>query len=93
MLCNTTKHIRYALAAAVVIGLIIRLLNVREAVIFAAIVFALGTVGWENSQRLRSTDPNYLNKRWLDSIVDIAVANIAFNAMFWAIMWKAWYFV
>jgi hypothetical protein len=26
-------------------------------------------------------------------IVDIVVANIAFNAMFWAIMWKVGYFI
>ena len=92
-LSNTTKHIQIGLAFAVVIGFAIRLLNVPEAVIFSCIVFLLGTIGWENSQRLQSTDPNYLNKKWLDSLVDIVVANMAFNAMFWLIMWRTGYFV
>jgi hypothetical protein len=56
-------------------------------------VFGLITIGFEIAQKMSSTDPNYIAKRWLDSLIDIVVANIAFNAMFWAIMWKVGYFI
>ena len=73
-------------------GMGIRFAEVPEAAIFSCITFFLFTIGLEIAQRLQSTDPAYLNKKWLDSLVDIITGNAGYNAVFWLILlWGGWY--
>ena len=92
-LSNTSSHIIIGLVLGAMFGMLIGFTQAFELAIFSCIVFGLITIGFETAQKMQSTDPNYIAKKWLDSLIDIVVANIAFNAMFWAIMWRAGYFV
>ena len=92
-LSNTSSHIIISLVFAAMQGALIGFTQAFELAIFSCIVFGLITIGIETAQKMQSTDINYISKKWLDSLVDILVANIAFNAMFWAVMWRTGYFV
>ena len=91
-LSNTMTHIRIATLMAAFNGMAIRFAEVPEAAIFSSIAFFLFTLGWEAAQKLQSTDPNYLGKKWLDSLIDVLAGNAGFNLMMWGILlWGGWY--
>lgn len=89
---NTTSHGIIGLVFGAIIGMLIGFTGLFEMAVFSCIGFGLVTVGFESAQKLSSTDPDYISKKWLDSLVDIVAGNLGYNVMLWIIMWKTGYF-
>ena len=85
-LSNTMKHFSFATLAGAFNGMAIRFVEVPEAAVFNSIAFLLFTIAFELAQKLQSTDPNYLGKKWLDSLIDILAGNAGFNLLTWLIL-------
>ena len=80
-LSNTISHLIVGLVSGAIIGAVIGFTAWFEISIMMCIVFYFITIGFEGAQRASSTDPSYLNKKWLDSIIDVIAVILAMLGM------------
>jgi len=80
-LTNTWKHALVGAVFGLLWFLICRIPGMRQLECFGMIAFFLFTVAWENAQRLRSKQWN-----WIDSVVDVIAGNAAFHAVYWLLV-------
>ena len=64
-LTNTVKHIRIGTLFGVAISMAIAFMMLFDIAIFACIVFALGTIGWENAQRAKAMASHKANMEYV----------------------------
>lgn len=85
MITNTRIHFGIGMLIGLW-SLVLRQLNLQGMVIISCFAFFVGTIAFELAQRAASTDPNYLNKKLLDSFLDILAGNAGFNIVFWSLI-------
>jgi hypothetical protein len=91
---NIPKHAAYAYVAAALANTTMQLINLvpkTEAYLawFAVFVFAIITLNWERNQFVaaRMNLKLYLKIKWLDTLLDVLVANTVFIGVLYLLGW------
>ena len=77
-LTNTWKHALVGAVFGLLWFLICLIPGMWQLEIFGMFAFFFVTVAWENTQRLRTKQWN-----WLDSFMDVVAGNAGFHATYW----------